>query len=114
MGFWAATSAEMETYRRFIAGHPAQMEELAVALRDNGLFRLGGEDFKRPKGDVGELLNPWYNKKNVFISAEFDFGGDLLSPELPKILADGYTFLMPYYELFRVFGINAEEARSEE
>ena len=114
VGFWAATSAEMEIYRRFIAGHPAQMEELAVVLRDNGRFRLGGEDFKRPKGDVGELLNPWYNKKNVFISAEYDFGGDLLSPELPKILADGYTFLMPYYELFRVFGINAEEARSEE
>ena len=109
VGFWAATAAEMEAYRTYISEHPDEMEKLAVRLRKQDMFRLGGEDFKRPKKDVGVLLNPWYNKKNIYISAEFDFGGDLFDAELPRILADRFDFLMPYYELLRSFHIDETE-----
>ena len=109
VGFWAATAAQMEDYRRYIDEHPDEMEKLALRLRQQDIFRLGGEDFKRPKKDVGELLNPWYNKRNIFISAEYDFGGDLFDPGLPGILADRFDFLMPYYMLLRKFSGTGDE-----
>ena len=109
VGFWAASAAEMAAYRRYIAEHPDEMKKLARRLERQSVFALGGEDFKRPKSDVGALLNPWYNKKNVHIGAEFDFGGDLFTPELPRILADSFEWLMPYYQLFRRFRETGDE-----
>ena len=103
MGFYAAGSGQMEAYRRYIEEHTPEMEKLARRLKKNEVFSLDGEDFKRPKKDVGELLNPWYNKKWVGFTAEYDLGGDAFSPELPAILAEGYEFLMPYYRLLCLF-----------
>ena len=37
------------------------------------------------------------------ISAEYDFEGDVLSPDLPRILADEFTAMMPFYEFFGQF-----------
>jgi len=103
VGFYAADPGQMEAYRAWIEEHPAEMEALARRLDRQKVFGLDGEDYKRPKKDVGALLNPWYNKKWVGITAEYDFGGDLLSPALPGLLAEGYEFLMPYYRLFCLF-----------
>ena len=89
------------------------MEKLARRLQRHKEFHVIGPEYKRPKGDVGELLNPWYNRKGVGIDAAFDFEGDVLSPELPKILAEQYTFLMPYYDLFRRFRTGPEENFSD-
>ena len=108
MGYYDASSAQMESYRQYILDHRPEMETLARRLRRQSVFTLEGESFKRPKGDAGELLNPWYNKKWVGILAEHDFGGDLFSPELPRILAEGYAFLLPYYRLICRFR-NPEE-----
>ena len=108
MGFYAAGPGQMEAYRQYIRDHREEMEKLARRLDRQRIFSLEGEDFRRPKGDVGELLNPWYNKKWVGITAEYDFGGELFSPELPRVLAEGYEFLMPYYRLLCRFR-NREE-----
>lgn len=113
VGFYAADGTQMEAYRRYIREHPAEMETLARRLARQKTFSLEGEDFRRPKGDVGELLNPWYNKKWVGITAEYDFGGELLSPELPRILAEGYEFLMPYYRFLCRFRDVGRENFSE-
>jgi len=113
MGFFAAQPQEMEAYRRSIRENPAELEKLARRLKKHPDLQLIGPDYKRPKGDVGELLNPWYNKKWVGIDAAFDFEGDILSPELPKILAEQYSFLMPYYEYFRQFRQTEEENFSD-
>ena len=99
-GFYDASAGQMEAYRQYIEEHPAEMEALARRLARQKAFILDGEDYKRPKKDVGELLNPWYNKKWVGVTSMHDFEGDILSPELPKILAEDYEFLMPYYRLF--------------
>ena len=112
-GFYAATAAEMENYRKYIDTHPEQMKKLARALNRQDVFQLTGPDYKRPKGDVGELLNPWYNKRWLSIEADFDFEGDIFSSELPKIVADAFTFLMPYYRLFRSFRQEKEENFSD-
>ena len=103
VGLYDTAPERMEAWRAYIRANAGQMERLARRLDRNKTFSLAGEDYKRPKGDVGELLNPWYNKRWPGITAEFDFGGDALRPELPSILADGYDFLMPYYQLFKRF-----------
>ena len=108
-GLFEPEAGRMEDYRRYIREHTAEMEKLARRLERQRVFRLTGPDYKRPKGDVGELLNPWYNKKWVGVSAAYDFEGDIFSPELPRILAEGYEFLMPYHRLFCRFSSQSTE-----
>ena len=104
VGFYDTSADQMEAWRACIRADMGEMERLARRLQRQKEFKLYGPEYKRPKGDVGELLNPWYNKRWLGISSEHDFGGDALGPELPRILADGFDFLMPYYRLFlRVF-----------
>ena len=78
-------------------------------------LQLSGEEYKRPKGERGPLLNPWYNRRYVAVTCDRDFGGELLSPELPRILADTYAKLMPLYEFFlevhRAVGAADDEVR---
>ena len=49
------------------------------------------------------------------MESEHDFGGDALSPELPKKLIAAYEKLMPMYEylmeVHRGYGESAEEKR---
>ena len=103
VGFYDADASQMEAWRAYIRSDIGGMERLARRLNRQKEFSLSGEDYKRPKGDVGELLNPWYNKRWLGITAEHDFGGDALKPDFPRILADGFDFLMPYYRLFLRF-----------
>ncbi len=111
MGFYDAAPAQMEAWRAYVDANPAAVERLARAVREQKVFSLSGPDYKRPKGERGELLNPWYNKRWLGLDCTHDFGGALFSPELPRILADGYDFLMPYYELFSRFYREGEEKR---
>ena len=103
VGFWDVSTDQLEAYRRYIDTNPAHVERLAQAILAQDRFSLYGEDYKRPKGDKGELLNPWYNKKSLGLECTRDFGGDVLSAELPQIVADGFSFLMPYYRFFTRF-----------
>ncbi len=101
LGWYSAAPAQMEAYRRAIDAQPARMERLARDFQDQGTFRLAGEDYRRPRGSRGALLDPWYNKKWLSLECSRDFGGALLGPGLPEELAEGFSFLMPYYEFLR-------------
>ena len=115
MGFYSATARQMEVYRAAIDANPARAERLAKSIAEQDRFVLEGEDYSRPKGDRGELLNPWYNKKHLSFTFEDDFGGVLLSPELPRVLVDGYAFLMPIYEfLLESYEPDPRELRERE
>ena len=105
MGFYDATPRQMELFRKSVRENPGPLERLAQALEAQDRFRLEGEFYARPKGDVGPLLNPWYNRRRISLTFEDNFGGDLFSPKLPEILADGYDFLMPFYEYLCVFDV---------
>ncbi len=114
VGFYSATPQQMEYFRKEIEANPAKLERLAKKLKKQEKFRLDGPEYKRPKGDVGPLLNPWYNKKALSLIYEDNFGGELYSAQLPEILADAFEFLMPYYDYFCSFDLpelRREEAR---
>lgn len=98
MGFWSARAEQMESFRRSIDANPAAFERLASSVAGMKGFQIDGPLFKRPKGDHGDIINEWYNRKWTYVFHEEDFGGALLTPELPLVLADSFTKLMPMYE----------------
>ena len=92
----------MEVFRRQVDANPARFERLATAVEKAG-FRIYGEEYKRPKGDRGEIVNRWYNRKRIGMERCKDFGGELFESSLPRTLADAYSELMPMYEFFLEF-----------
>lgn len=98
MGFYWASADMMERYRRAILGNPRALEPLAERLNAQDTFALGGKDYARPKGDVGELLNPWFNKRVLDLSCMRGHDDLLFSPALVDALVRGFAFLVPYYD----------------
>ena len=95
-GYWDAGAATMAKLRARIDNDPKPLERLARRL-NKSKFVLSGEEFKRPKGDAGKLLNPWYNRKNIAIGYDDNPEGVLFTPQLKDNVLDGFRFLMPYY-----------------
>ena len=58
-------------------------------------FALHGEEYRRPKGDLGKILNPWYNRKYLDFGTRRDHDALLYSSELVGQLARDYEKLMP-------------------
>ena len=96
MGYWGYPQ-EMEYFRKTVDANPAAFERLAEEMASLPGLRLEGEDYKRPKAEKTGRTAEWYNKKQFSLTRHGDFGGDLFSPELPKILADAYGSMMPMF-----------------
>ena len=103
MGFYSATATQMQSFRNIVDANPAAFESLIKETERHPEFVLTGEKYSRPKGTHNERIDNWYNRKRLGLEHEEDFGGELLSPELPKILVSEYEKLMPVYEFFLRF-----------
>ena len=99
MGCYDAPPAMMARLRARIDQDPKPLEKLARRLNRQDRFRLEGQEYKRPKGDPGPLLYPWYNRKGLALSWEQNWGGTLYTPALVQEVVEGFQFLAPYYEL---------------
>ena len=96
MGFWDASPAMMEAFRRQIDANPARFERI---LRQIGPgWKLWGAPYKRLKADRGELLNPWYNRKYISVGREWDHGGEAYADTLPETLTALFTRLLPLFD----------------
>ena len=113
VGFYTATAEQMAALRRYIDVNPAEMERLARRVAKSE-FHLEGEPYKRLKKDVGEVLNPWYNRKWISLCAEYDHGGALYTGELPGVLLDAYERLMPVYRLLKRFPAEHTDAKASQ
>ena len=98
-GFWDMSPETTAKLRSRIDRDPKPLEKLARKL-NRSKFQLYGEEYKRPKGDVGKLLNPWYNRKYLGISFDDNCEGVFFTPELYNEVLEGFRFLMPYYLYF--------------
>ena len=97
MGCYDPTPVTMAKLRARIDRDPRPLERLARRL-NRSPFQLEGELYKRPKGDPGPLLSPWYNRKSVSLTRDENCGGLLFQPELAGQLLEGFRFLKPYYD----------------
>lgn len=107
MGFYSATPAQMTAFRSMVDANPARFARLVRPVMENDAFRVTGEAYSRAKGthegELGELLDFWYNRKRLGVEISRDFGDDALRPSLPLLLADTFEALMPLYEFFLSF-----------
>lgn len=100
MGFWAPKAALMESYRRRIDENPRELEKLVRQFNRQSHFRLVGAEYARSKGDVSDLLRPWYQKKSVSLQHELPPDERIFSPLLAQDIIEGFDSLMPLYRYF--------------
>lgn len=108
MGFWDATPAQAEAYRRQIDANPAAFERIIRPI-ERKQYRLYGREYKRPRAERPEPISRWYNRRSLSVGRELDFGGDALSEKLPYVVADCFEELTPLYEFMRRFFRAARE-----
>ena len=99
VGCYDASPRTMAKFRARIDRDPKSMEQLARRLNESR-FTLAGPMYKRSKGDPGELLTPWYNRKSIDIIYEDNCEGVFFTPELVQEVVEGFHFLVPYYQYF--------------
>ena len=98
MGYWVSKPVTMAKLRARIDRDPKPLEKLARRLNKHPDFALYGEEYKRPKGDPGALLSPWYNRRQIGVGADFNCEGVLFTPGLVEQVMASFEFLLPYYE----------------
>ncbi|MCI8920401.1 MAG: DUF2461 domain-containing protein [Acutalibacter sp.] len=101
VGFWDRTAQQALAFRKKLDKDPARFQRLVEALPDFSRGRIWGEEYKRPKGDLGPVLNPWYNRKQASWGYENYFGQALFDSGLSALLAESFSSLMPLYDFFR-------------
>lgn len=101
MGCYDPTPLTMAKLRARIDRDPKPLEKLARALEKQEEFVLEGPVYKRPKGDPGPLLCPWYNRKQISLTSDHNCEGLLFTPELKEQVLAGFRFLIPYYLCLR-------------
>ena len=110
VGFFESTPAEMEVFRRMVDANPARFERIAEELAHMRGLRILGPEYKRPKKLWEGPIANWYNRRWLAVEWVQDFGGELLSPELPETLVKAWARLMPLYEFFLDVWLTAAEA----
>lgn len=98
MGSWNTTPQTMAKLRARIDRDPEPLKQLARRLEKHGEFALEGQMYKRPKGDPGTLLYPWYNRRQITLTSDHNCDELYFSPELAEQVVNGFTFLVPYYD----------------
>ena len=97
MGCWDMAPSTMARLRARIDRDPKPVEKLARAVEKRGEFRLEGQEYKRPKGDPGPLLYPWYNRRQISFTCERNCEGVFFRPELAGQVLEGWKSLEPQY-----------------
>ena len=97
MGYFQASPLTMAKFRAKVDQDPLELGRLARRLARQDRFVLSGDFYKRPKGNWGKLLDPWYNRKSLSLDWEQNCEGVLFTPELREEILESFQFLMPYY-----------------
>ncbi len=97
MGCWEMSPATLAKLRARIDRDPKPVEKLARAVKRRGEFRMDGQMYKRPKGDPGPLLFPWYNSRQISFACECNCEDLFFRPELAGQVLEGWKSLVPQY-----------------
>lgn len=101
LGFWSPKAALMEHYRKRIDAHPEELSKLVRGFNRQNVFTLDGAEYARSKGQVSELLRPWYQKKSIALRHECSpLDERIFTAELADDVIDGFRMLVPFYRYF--------------
>ena len=113
MGYWDGTPAFAEAFRKKIAAHPAQFEEIILSVPDRERGWLRGEEYKKPKGHFNERIDPWFNRKTIEVGYNDFFEKLIFTDMLPELLTASYSQLTPLFDFMLDAYHVAEKARTE-
>ena len=97
VGAYDPSPLTMAKLRARVDRDPKPLEKLARRLNRQTEFVLEGELYKRPKGDPGPLMSPWYNRRQITLASDHNCEGVLFTPQLADQVIQGFCFLEPYY-----------------
>jgi hypothetical protein len=90
----------MDRYRHGIETHPEKLARLVRKFNRQTTFVLNGPSYARSKGDVGQLLQPWYQMKSVNLEHTVPLDEKIYSPALADEVIAGLKELVPFYRYF--------------
>ncbi len=108
LGFWAASPATMERFRRHAAEHPEELEALSCQLEREGRFALAGPRYARAKAAPSEALQPWFQMKSVSLQFEKTLDERIFRPELADEIVEELSGLIPFYRYFAAIAARAD------
>ena len=76
------------------------LETLVRPFDRQQVFQLTGPDYVRSKGQVSDLLRPWYQKKSLTLSHEVPLDESLYSPDFVSRVTEDLKTLLPFYRYF--------------
>ena len=96
LGYYMPKPLTMAKFRARLEQSPAPFEKLARGVARQSTFVLEGEAYKKPKGSLSPLLDPWYNNRSFSLVAQGP-ASETFHPAFAQTLVDGYQSLMPLY-----------------
>ena len=111
MGFWQARAELMELFRRDLQERPDEFGRLVRLFNRQREFVLTGDSYARSKGEVSDLLRPWFQKKSLSLSHELPLDEKIFRPELAEEILAGFKILVPFYKYFAALCACVERKR---
>ena len=111
MGFWQARAELMELFRRDLQERPDEFGRLVRLFNRQREFVLTGDSYARSKGEVSDLLRPWFQKKSLSLSHELPLDEKIFRPELAEEILAGFKTLVPFYKYFATLCASVERKR---
>ena len=111
MGFWQARAELMELFRRDLQERPDEFGRLVRLFNRQREFVLTGDSYARSKGEVSDLLRPWFQKKSLSLSHELPLDEKIFRPELAEEILAGFKTLVPSYKYFAALCASVERKR---
>ena len=111
MGFWQARAELMELFRRDLQERPDEFGRLVRLFNRQREFVLTGDSYARSKGEVSDLLRPWFQKKSLSLSHELPLDEKIFRPELAEEILAGFKILVPFYKYFAALCASVERKR---
>ena len=108
LGFWAASPATMERFRRHAAQHPEELTALSRQLQQEGRFELVGPRYARAKAAPNEELQPWFAMKSLSLQFEKPLDERIFRPELADEIVEELSGLIPFYHYFAAIAARAD------
>lgn len=110
MGFYAAKPRTMERIRDGMTRDPAEFLAAISFFPEQDLFGIEGATYKRSIANaLPPEIQPWYQRKNLYLSSNHDADASLLRSELACELCAGFRMLAPLYRF--LLAASAQDAR---
>ena len=103
---WSPKTAVMERYRKRLADYPEEYPALVKAAERATGILLDGDEYSRKKSCPHEILEPYYNRKNIKFVTTGEPGDLMFSPKLADQVIDTLKKLYPLYEYCLKFSLD--------